>query len=136
GNEAEQSRHDAALHRVAVEVLAGVQRHLLADARLHLAANELRDEHLILQRPELQANLFVQNPVEHAADFCDHVASFSPLPLSTGGEGLSVTPAVSGRGSDTAPPPGRRPRRAAPEPWPAPAPAAPCAAPAPWTRGR
>ena len=69
-------RHDPALHRVAVEVMAGVQRHFLARRASALAADELRHQHLVLERPDLQPHLLVQDAVEHAGDPGDH-ARFS-----------------------------------------------------------
>ena len=55
--------------------MAGVQRHFLADARLQGPANELRHQHLVFQRADLQADPLVQYAIQHAGDLRYHVAA-------------------------------------------------------------
>ena len=72
-SEADQPRHDPALHRVAVEVLAGVQRDLLADARpAGCRRTNSGTSTWYSSGPDLQADLLVEDAVEHAGDLGNH----------------------------------------------------------------
>src|SRR5205085_7128240 len=72
GNEADQARHDAALHRVAVEVIVRVQRDFLTVAVLYLAADKIGNQDLIFERSDLDANLLIQDPIQYAGDLRNH----------------------------------------------------------------
>src|SRR5262249_6382416 len=77
GQEADQPRHHLAVSRIAVEVVAGVKGDLLSVFVLQRPADELRDENLVLQRPDLQADLLIENAIHVSGDFRDHFASLA-----------------------------------------------------------
>src|SRR5206468_996445 len=117
----DQSRHHAALHRVALEEVDRAQRHLLAEPPLQVAPDELRHQHLIFEAADLQAGLLVQNAIQYAADAGDH--GFLRRAPSDSSSGTGRRPA-------------RRRRRAARAASAASAPSRWRAASAPWSLSR
>ena len=71
-HEADEPRHHPALHRVAVVIFTCVESEFLAGEVLHLPADELRHEHLVFERPNLQPHFLVQHAVEPACDAGNH----------------------------------------------------------------
>jgi hypothetical protein len=51
-----------------------VQGHFLASAELKLATNVFGHEHLVLECPDLQARLFIQDAIKRTNDLGDHKA--------------------------------------------------------------
>ena len=87
GQEADSPGDEPTAGRVAFEVLGEVERNLPAGVQLQLSANGLRDEHLVLERPDLDAGLVIQNAGQgagHSGEHCYAPFVSGPSSMSSG----------------------------------------------------
>ena len=49
-----------------------MQGQFVSDTQLNLAAHEVRNQNLVFERPDLEADLFIEHAVDNSSDFGNH----------------------------------------------------------------